>query len=146
MMFALNPLRVFEASLIFAICAATLQAQSVLSELQAEQNPQKRSEKALIFADAAFESAHDYYLKGEIDKGDAQLETMTKALNQCVVSLTEAHKGRYYKKAEMNVANLQRRLEGLLSDLSVQKRGWAEYTSRKLEEIHDKLLNGVMSK
>lgn len=146
MMFTIPVPKMFEASLVFLICAATLQAQSVLSELQAEQNPQKRSEKALIFADAAFENAHDYYLKGEIEKGDAQLENMTKALNQCVVSLNEAHKGRYYKKAEMNVANLQRRLEGLLSDLSVQKRGWAEYTSRKLDEIHDKLLNGVMSK
>jgi hypothetical protein len=138
--------RLFPAALVFLICAGTLHAQSLLTELQAEQNPQKRSEKALIFADAAFDSAHELYLKGEIEKGDAQLETMTKALNQCVESLTAAHKARYYKKAEMNVASLQRRLEGLLSDLSVQKRGWVEYTSRKVDEIHDKLLNGVMSK
>lgn len=145
MILTLSP-RLFPASLVFLICAGALHAQSLLTELQAEQNPQKRSEKALIFADAAFDSAHEFYLKGEIEKGDAQLETMTKALNQCVESLSEAHKGRYYKKAEMNVANLQRRLQGLLSDLSVQKRGWVEYTSRKVDEIHDKLLYGVMSK
>lgn len=146
MMFSISAVRLFQASLVFLICTGAVGAQSLLSELQAEQNPQRRSEKALTFANTAFDSAHDFYLKGEIEKGDAQLDNMTKALNQCVQSLTEAHKGKYYKKAEMNVANLQRRLEGLLDELSVQKRGWAEYTNRKLEEIHDKLLNGVMSK
>jgi hypothetical protein len=30
--------------------------------------------------------------------------------------------------------------------MSIQERGWAEFTSRKLDEIHDKLLNGVMRK
>lgn len=146
MTFTQFPHKLSEASLVFLLCICTLQAQSLLSELKAEQNPQKRSEKALAFADAAFENAHEYYLNGQIQKGEAQLDDMTKALTQCVESLQEAHKGRYYKKAEMNVANLQRRLDGLLSDLSVQNRGWAEYTSRKLDEIHDKLLNGVMSK
>lgn len=146
MIFAISPLKLFEASLVFLVCACTVQSQSFLTELQAEQNPQRRSEKALVLADTAFDNARDFYQKGDIDKGDAQLENMTKALNTCVESLNEAHKGKFYKKAEMNVAALQRRMEGLLTDLSVQRRGWAEYTSRKLEEIHDKLLNGVMGK
>ncbi|MBV8070408.1 MAG: hypothetical protein JO270_10920 [Acidobacteriaceae bacterium] len=146
MIIAISPIRLFEASFVFLICAATLSSQALMADLQMEQNPQKRSDKALALADNAFDTARDFYLKGEIQKGDAQLEDMTKALNACVDSLNEAHKGKFYKKAEMNVATLQRRLDGLLSELSVQSRGWAEYTSRKLEEIHDKLLNGVMSK
>ena len=146
MMFAISPFKLFEAALVFLICAFSLQSQSFLTELQAEQNPQKRSEKALMLADGAFDTARDFYLKGEIEKGDAKLEDMTKALDTCVASLNEAHKGKFYKKAEMNVATLQRRLEGLMADVSAQRRGWAEYTSRKLDEIHDKLLNGVMSK
>jgi hypothetical protein len=146
MIFAISPLKLFEASLVFLICACTVQSQSFLTELQAEQNPQRRSEKALMLADTAFDNARGFYLKGEIEKGDAQLENMTKALNACVDSLNEAHKGKFYKKAEMNVAMLQRRMDGLLIDLSAQSRGWAEYINRKLDEIHDKLLNGVMSK
>jgi site-specific recombinase len=139
------------AALLGAALLATgpvpvLRAQSFLDELKAEHDPVRRSEKALTFADTAFDSARDFYTKGEVHKGDAQLEDMTNALNQCVQSLEAAHKARFYKKAELRVAYLQRRMKGLLDDIQLQERGWAEYTDRKLDEIHDKLLDGVMRK
>lgn len=133
-----------EAALLLAAWVSAAQAQSILAELRAEHDPAKRSEKALTFADEAFDNARDYYNKGEIQKGDAELEDMTNALNECVGSLEVARKAKCYKKAELKVAYLQRRLQGLLDDIEIQKRGWAEYTQRKLEEIHDKLLSGVM--
>jgi len=121
-------------------------AQSFLDEIKAEHDPARRSEKALTFADTAFDSARDFYNKGEVHKGDAQLEDMTNALKECVESLEEAHKARFYKKAELRVAYLQRRMKGLMDDIEMQQRGWAEYTERKLDEIHDRLLEGVMKK
>ena len=132
------------ALVIFAplICAQSL----LVSEIRAEHDPAKRSEKALSFADSAFDSARDDYNKGEINKGDAELENMMTALEECLSSLDTVHKARNYKKAEMNVATLQRRMRGLLDDIAVQQRGWAEYTQRKLEEVHDKMLEGVMRK
>jgi hypothetical protein len=132
--------------LVILMGAAAGNAQSFLSELQAEHNPVKRSNKALVLADMAFDNARDYYNKGEVNKGDAALENMTNALNECVQSLATAHKARFYKKAELKVSYLQRRMEGLLYDLDVQQRGWAEQTQRQLDAIHDKLLNGVMRK
>lgn len=120
--------------------------QSFLAELEAEHDPAKRYDKALALADTAFDNARAFYNKGEIQKGDAELENMTDALKECVGSLQVAHKAKFYKKAELRVAYLQRRMQGLLQDLSVQERGWAEYTQRKLDEIHDKLLDGVMRK
>jgi hypothetical protein len=71
---------------------------------------------------------------------------MINALNECVSALDAAHKAKFYKKPEMKVAYLQRRMSGLLDDLGIQVRGWAEYTQRKLEEVHDKLLEGAMRK
>ena len=140
----------FRTAARLALLAATLQfassGQSLITELKAERDPSKRSEKALTFADEAFDNARGFYNKGDIHKGDAELDNMTAALNACVGSLDEAHKARLYKKAELKVAFLQRRMQGLLDDLGIQERGWAEYTSRKLEEIHDKLLEGVMRK
>ena len=106
----------------------------------------KRSDLALNLAGSAFDNAREFYDKGEIQKGDAQLEDMTNALNECVTSLETAHKAKFYKKAEQRVAFLQRRMEALLEDISLTQRGWAEYTNRKLDEIHDKLLDGVMRK
>jgi hypothetical protein len=131
--------------LILAFAGST-SAQSFLAELKSQHDPAKRSEMALIFADELLDNAKASYSQGQISKGDADLESMTKALNACVDSLAAAHKSRSYKKAEMKVAFLQRRLSDLVNDMGIQERGWAEYTSRKLDEIHDKLLNGVMRK
>ena len=135
-----------QLSLLAITSAALLQAQSFVDELKAEHDPGRRSELALTLADSAFDTARDFYTKGEVHKGDAQLEDMTSALNQCVTSLEEAHKAKFYKKAELRVAYLQRRMKGLLDEIEMQQRGWAEYTERKLDEIHDKLLDGVMRK
>jgi hypothetical protein len=111
-----------------------------------EQDPVKRSAAQLSSAEQAFDDARAAYDKGDIDKGDEELEKMTKALDACLGSLEEAHKARFYKKAEMKVALLQRRMSGLLDDIELPRRGWAEQTSRKLDEIHDKLLAGAMGK
>jgi polyhydroxyalkanoate synthesis regulator phasin len=141
-----NVATLLELGLLAITSVAVLQAQSFVDELKAEHDPARRSELALTFADTAFDSARDFYSKGEVHKGDAQLEDMTNALNECVTSLEVAHKAKFYKKAELRVAYLQRRMKGLLDDIEAQQRGWAEYTERKLDEIHDKLLDGVMRK
>jgi hypothetical protein len=111
-----------------------------------EQDPARRSATELNDAEQAFDDARAAYDKGDIDKGDAELEKMTKALDACLGSLEVAHKARYFKKAEIKVALLQRRMSGLLDDIELPRRGWAEQTSRKLDEIHDKLLAGAMRK
>jgi len=131
---------------LIVTCASVMCAQSLVSELKAEHDPGKRCEMALNFADNAFDNARTFYVKGDIDKGDAELDNMTAVLNECVASLAAAHKAKFYKKAEMNVALLLRRMDGLLDNIDVQQRGWAEQMQRKLEEIHDKLLDGVMRK
>ncbi len=138
--------RFIQAALLIGLTTSGIFAQSILAELKAERDPVKRSDLALNLAGSAFDNARDFYDKGEVQKGDAQLEDMTNALNECVSSLENAHKARFYKKAEQRVALLQRRMQGLLDDISLQQRGWAEYTNRKLDEIHDKLLDGVMRK
>lgn len=132
--------------LFFLALAVSLPAQSPLAELKMEHDPAKRAERAVALAETDFDNARAFYDKGEIEKGDEQLEKMINALNECVVSLQEAHKAKFYKKPEMKVAYLQRRMSGLLDDLGIQVRGWAEYTQRKLEEVHDKLLEGAMRK
>ena|SRR5438552_1556348 len=144
---SLNFTTMIQASLLLLGFASFVQAQqSFLAELEAVHDPARRSDKALMFADAAFDNAREFYSKGEVKKGDAELENMTNALKECVGSLQVAHKARFYKRAELKVAYLQRRMQGLLDDVSVQQRGWVEYTQRKLDEIHDKLLEGVMRK
>jgi hypothetical protein len=130
----------------FAVFLPLSFGQNLVTELKAERDPAKRIEKALDLADDAFDHARASYTSGDVHKGDEQLDNMTAALNECVISLDAAHKAKYYKKAELKIAFLQRRMQGLVDDISVNERGWADYTDRKLDEIHDKVLNGVMRK
>jgi len=139
-------IKVFGLSALILAFAGAVPGQSFLAELKLQHDPAKRSEMALGFADELFDNAQSSYGKGQISKGDADLESMTKALNACLDSLAAANKSRSYKKAELKVAYLQRRLSDLVNNMGIQERGWAEYTSRKLDEIHDQLLNGVMRK
>jgi hypothetical protein len=114
--------------------------------LAAEHNPSKRSTLALSLAASALADASNCYKSGNIHEGDAELDEMIQDLRECVRSLRAAHKSGNYKKAELKVASLQRRLHDLVSDLSIENRGWAEQTERTLEEIHDQILTGVMKK
>ena len=147
MKLSISPAKFAGMSLAIVTFVSSGYAQSFVAELKTmEHDPARRSEKALVLADSAFDNARDFYNKGEFNKGNAQLEDMTKALNFCVESLQQARKAKYYKKAELKVALLQRRMESLLGDIDVQERGWAEQTDRTLDQIHDKLLAGVMKK
>ena len=130
----------------FVLSCMLLLAQSSLADLKSEHDPARRSDRALALAEENFDDARAFYDRGAIQKGDARLEDMTNALNECVESLSSAHKARLYKKSELRVALLQRRMQGLLENLGVEERGWAEYTQRKLSEIHDKLLGGALGK
>jgi len=121
-------------------------AQTPLAELDAEHDPAKRSQRALALAEDSFEQAKKSYGAGQIKQGDAHLDDMTKLLNACVSSLEAARKASLYKQAEIRVETLLRRLQSLIDDLSVDDRGWAEYTLRQVDGIHDKLLSGVMKK
>jgi hypothetical protein len=143
---SVNVARPIKLTLLLVALLSVVNSQSSLADLKAEHDAAKRCKKALIFAALAFDNADEFYAKGEIEKGDAQLEDMTNALNECVGSLTAAREPSLYKKTELKVAYVQRRMQGLVDGIAVQNRGWAEYTERKLDEIHDRLLAGVMKK
>jgi len=145
-MTAFTVVKSWKLTFLLLTITCSLSAQSFLAELKLQQDPAKRSEMALAFATESFDTARTFYSKGDVRNGDAHLEDMTSALNSCVESLATVNKARLYKKAELKVAYLQRRLGSLRQELGVQERGWAEFTARKVEEIHDKMLAGVMRK
>jgi uncharacterized membrane protein len=58
----------------------------------------------------------------------------------------EAHKSKYWKKAELKVAALMRRVNSLIADLDYNERGKAQELETHLSRVHDQLLAGVMAK
>ncbi len=94
------PTKLIEWTIIFSFvsCAS---AQSFMAELTTEHDPGRRSQKALLLADSAFDNARDYYNKGDVNKGDASLDNMTQALTACIESLQQAQKGEILQESRV---------------------------------------------
>ncbi len=133
--------------LMFALSVCPSFTQSFCAEFTGDHKTNIRPETALTMASDALDQASSFYKAGDFSKGDAALDNMVGDLRDCVNSLQAARRGGgNYKKAELKVAFLQRRLRDLVSDLRVEDRGWAEQTERTIDEIHEQLLSGVMKK
>lgn len=132
--------------LFLSVLVPLLKAESFLDEAQAERNPGKRSEIALQLADKSLDQARDYYVSGEPLKGDSELDMIDRLAAECLTSVEEAHKSKYWKKAELKLAMLMRRVNSLIDDLSYNERGKAQQLETHLSRIHDRLLAGAMAK
>jgi uncharacterized protein YciU (UPF0263 family) len=136
--------RMFLATLGGALLAATVDP--LPEEVRAEHNPGKRSEVAIELADRSVDQARAYFAAGDVKRGDSELALIGSLANECYNSTLEAHKSKYWQRAEMKVAALHRRIHSLLEELDFEERGKAAELAAQLDEIHDKLLAGVMGK
>jgi hypothetical protein len=128
------------------VAAALLSAQPALDDIRAERNPGRRSEMAMNMADEALDRAREFYHSGDSKRGEEQLTLIEKLADECLSSVEDAHKSKYTKKAELRMAALARRVDSLADDLGYDQRSKAHEVHSHLEEIHDKLLAGVMGK
>ena len=133
---------------VLTLCLLVVAAagQTPLDGLKSEPDAGRRADGAITLAETQFDAARAAYSKGDMGAGDSDLDLMTKALDESVSALAKAHKSRLYKRAEMRVSHLQRRMAGLLDDLNLDQKVWAEQTSRHVNEVREKLLEGAMSK
>jgi hypothetical protein len=123
-----------------------LMGQSTADEVKNESNPGKRSELSIEAANRTLDEARAAYLGGNSKKGDADMQEVETLADECLSSVEQANKYRYWKKAELKVRQLTRRVETLSDDLSYDQRGKAQELHAHLDQIHDKLLAGVMRK
>jgi hypothetical protein len=136
-------------ALVLIAAAAFLTAatgESLPPEVTSERNPGKRSEIAIDFADKAFDQARSFYQSGDIAHGESQLNLVATLADECFTSAQESHKAKYYKRDEMKVSTLTRRVRSFADDLGYEQREKASLLASHLDEIHDKLLRGVMGK
>lgn len=121
-----------------------------LASVKLEPNLEKRSELALINANSALDAARDAYKNGDIDATKNELSEVGESVDLAYEALSDTgkdpRKDKFFKRAEMNTRELLRRLEGLGETMSFADRGLVDSVRAKVGEIHDNLLNGVMSK
>lgn len=114
--------------------------------LKAEGNLKKRYQSALTLADDSLTEARKLYLDGNLTDGKTQIDLMMSAVSECVTTLEAARNFGYYKRAEMKVSALLRRLDGVITDIEVDNRDYLSATRREMQVIHEKLLKRVMMK
>jgi hypothetical protein len=122
-----------------------------LTSVQSEANLEKRSERALDYANLALDAARDDYNSGNYDKSQNELQEVCDSVDLAYQSLSDTGKDphrdpKFFKRAELRTRELLRRLEGLGQGMSQVDRGTLDKVRARISEVHDNLLNGIMSK
>lgn len=122
-----------------------------LAGIKSEPKLEKRSELALQYADTALDSARDLYKKGDMDSCRAALGDVEAGVQLSYDSLMATgqdprrHSGPF-KHAEKSTREILRRLDSLSDLMSAFDRSAVEPAQRRVSDIHDKLITGIMGK
>ena len=121
-----------------------------LGSVKSQPDLNKRSELALENADHAIDEARKASQAGDDKAMQAALTEIDDSVALCYQSLEETHttprKSRFYKRAELKVSALLRRLSALRDEVGYETRPAVEGVIKKLSDVHDQLLSEIMSR
>jgi hypothetical protein len=121
-----------------------------LAAVKAEPDLNHRSELALLNADEKLDAARQAYQAGDQAAEEAAIQEVSDSVTLCYDSLEQTHgaprKSRFYKKAELKVSALMRRLSGFRDEVSFDFRPKVDVVLKKISDIHDDLLSDIMSR
>ena len=121
-----------------------------LDSIKAERDPERRSDRALDWADRLLSVSRDNYAEGDYKKALAGVNEIRESVDLAQKSLMESHKNphksKYYKKAELRLRELARHLEEFKRESSVDDRPPIDSLIAHVNEVHDELLTGILEK
>lgn len=122
-----------------------------LEGIKSEPNLERRSERALQNAADAMNLARDAHRAGDSTKAGAALNEVKESVELSYESLVEAGKDprrhpKHFKAAELKTRDLLRRLTDMSRAVSMEDRELVEKVRASVTEIHDNLINGILSK
>jgi hypothetical protein len=120
-----------------------------LARVRAEPNLEKRARLALAESDAAMDAARSDYQRGDTDRVAGDAAKIVDFVDLAFLSLNQTGKdprknSRWFKYAEIQTRGLLRRLDALERDMSVEDRPLLEKAKSEVQQVHDKLLLGLM--
>jgi len=121
-----------------------------LDAVRSEPDLNHRSELALSNAEEKIDAARKAYEAGDNSGEAADVQEVSDSVTLCYESLqqtnTAPRKSRYYKRAELRISAMLRRLTALRDEVNFDSRAGVETALKKLSDIHDELLADIMSK
>jgi hypothetical protein len=120
-----------------------------LQQVRAEPNLEKRAKLALDNAGAQLEAARAAYQKDDTTGVTAAATEMQESVDLAFSSLNDTHKDprrspKWFKYAEIQTRNLLRKLDTFQHDMSFQDRPMLDKVREDIQQVHEKLLLGLM--
>ena len=139
---------------LFVLLAMLLAAQAVRADLAVvrnEPNLEKRSEKALENANSAVDEARKAYKSADLAGFGSWLKEVEESAELSYQSLEDTGKAarrspKFFKRAEMKMHALAKRLEALGADVDFEDRVLVEAARKKLSDLEDKIVFEIMTK
>lgn len=121
-----------------------------LSSVRGEPKLEKRSEKALEYAETAIDTARDAYMEGKYKETQQALGEVQEAVDLSYESLLATGKNprkdsKHFKKAEKATREILRRLSGLRDLMSSVDHAILDPVVENVNEVHDNLVMGIMT-
>jgi hypothetical protein len=126
-------------------------AGSDLSGIRSEPNPEKRAKLAMEHASEQLPLATKAYSGGDVRGAMAAIGELGESVDLCKESLRATGKDarknpKAFKRAEMEIRELLRRLKSAETEFSIDDRTTILDVEQHLQEIHDDLIQQIMSK
>jgi hypothetical protein len=138
--------------LLLIIAAATVCIAEIPPSVMAERDLEKRSELALKVADESITAASKAYAAAsELTAFQARLSEVEELTRLSLKSLQEtgkpaSKKPKYFKRAELKLRSLIRRMNTLSDEVSAEDRPRVQAATKVMSEAHEQLLHDIMSK
>lgn len=122
-----------------------------LESVRNEPNLDHRADLALENANESIDRAKQFATDSQFDKLHLAVSEVLQSVELCQESLAATGKDprkntRQFKKVEMKIHLLTRRLRGLEEEVSVVDRPEIKKVADRLEEINDEIVGGIFSK
>jgi hypothetical protein len=138
--------------LLLIIAAASVCIAEIPPSVMAERDLEKRSELALKVADESITAASKAYAAAsELTAFQARLSEVEELTRLSLKSLQEtgkpaSKKPKYFKRAELKLRSLIRRMNTLSDEVSAEDRPRVQAATKVMSEAHEQLLHDIMSK
>ena len=122
-----------------------------LESVRQEPNLERRAELALENANAAIDRAKQHASDAKFEKLHLAVVEVRESVELCSESLAATGKDprkntKQFKKVEMRIHQLTRRLRGFAGEVSVEDRPVIEKVANRLDEINDEIVTGIFTK
>jgi hypothetical protein len=124
--------------------------QHSLEEVRLERNPEKRSERALDYANVVLDRARQAYEAGDEEKFQAALKEILAAVELSFDSLKASGKNarrnpKYFKRADTKLRALIKRLQTLETDVDLERRPAVDIVEKRLSQIQEQVVLAILS-